>query len=159
MPVGVPAQPDIDYHPDLAKYKACTARRLEQNPELLKATLPPGFPAKVEGPIVWEGKDWTSEEQWVYKLRDEELQEIEEAMKHFEGTKLLVAKCYYHNRSLIGLNKSMGYINRDTFPLPNLGPRLYDLAKELYTGRGFFVLRTIPVEKYTRAQLAIIYAG
>ena len=83
-------QPDIDYHPDLAKYKACTARRLAQNPELLKATLPPGFPAKVEGPIVWEGKDWTWEDQWVYKLRDEEFQEIEEAMKYFEGTKFLV---------------------------------------------------------------------
>lgn len=53
----------------------------------------------------------------------------------------------------------MGYISRETFPLPKLGPVLYGLAKELYTGRGFFVLRTIPVEKYTRAQLAIIYAG
>ena len=53
----------------------------------------------------------------------------------------------------------MGDINRETFPLPNLGPRLYDLAKELYTGRGFFVLRINPVDKYTRAQLAIIYAG
>ena len=94
--LNVPIQPDIDYHPDLAKYKARTARRLEQNPELLRAILPPGFPAKVEGPIVWEGKDWTSEDQWVYKLTDEEFQEIEEAIRYFEGTKFLVAKSYYH---------------------------------------------------------------
>lgn len=53
----------------------------------------------------------------------------------------------------------MGYISRETFPLPKLSPVLYGLAKELYTGRGFFVLRTIPVDNYTRAQLAIIYAG
>lgn len=142
MPVAVAIQPDIEYHPDLAKYKARTVRRLEQNPDLLKVTLPPGFPAKVEGPIVWEGKDWTSEDQWVYKLNDDELREIDEAMKHFES-----------------LNKTMGYINRETFPLPKLGPTLYNLAKELYSGRGFFVLRTIPVDNYTRAQLAIIYAG
>ena len=158
MSVAVPTQPDIDYHPDLEKYKACTARRLEQNPELLRATLPPGFPAKVEAPIVWEGKDWTSEDQWVYKLRDEELQEIEEAMKvqSFLSLKVIFI---ISNRTLTGLNKPMGYINRETFPLPNLGPRLYNLAKELYTGRGFFVLRIIPVDRYTRAQLAIIYAG
>jgi hypothetical protein len=101
MPVAVLAQPDIDYHPDLAKYKARTARRLEQTPELLKATLPPGFPPKVEGPVVWEGKDWTSEDQWVYKLSDEELQEIEEGMKYFESTKFLVAKSYRHVQSLL----------------------------------------------------------
>jgi hypothetical protein len=53
----------------------------------------------------------------------------------------------------------MGYINRETFPLPRLGPILYNLAKELYSGRGFFVLRTIPVDSYTLAQLAIMYAG
>lgn len=85
MPVAVPKQPDIEYHPDLAKYQARTARRLAENPDLPKMSLPPGFPAKVEGPIVWEGKDWTSEDQWVYKLSDEELQEIDDAMKHFES--------------------------------------------------------------------------
>lgn len=58
-----------------------------------------------------------------------------------------------------GLAKPMGYVNRETFPLPKLGPVLYDLAKELYSGRGFFVLRTIPVDDYTLAQLAIIYTG
>ncbi|KAJ3564870.1 hypothetical protein NP233_g8014 [Leucocoprinus birnbaumii] len=142
MPALVATQPDIDYHPDLAKYKARTARRLEENPELLKMSLPLGFPAKVEGPIVWEGKDWTNEDQWVYQLSEEDLQEIEQGMKHFEG-----------------LGKPLGYINRETYPLPKLGPKLYDLAKELYSGRGFFVLRTIPIEKYTPLQLAIIYAG
>lgn len=85
MPVAAATQPDIQYHPDLVKYKERTARRLAQNPDLLKATLPPGFPAKVEGPIVWEGKDWTSEDQWVYKLSNDELQEIDDALKHFES--------------------------------------------------------------------------
>jgi hypothetical protein len=66
----------------------------------------------------------------------------------------------FFNLSLcLGLGKPMGYINRETFPLPKLGPVLYDLAKELYSGRGFFVLRTIPVDNYKLAQLAIIYAG
>ncbi|KAF7777585.1 hypothetical protein Agabi119p4_3657 [Agaricus bisporus var. burnettii] len=142
MPIAIASQPDIQYHPDLAKYKERTARRLHQDPDLVKTSLPPGFPEKVEGPVVWEGKDWTSEDQWVYRLSNDELQEINDALKYFEG-----------------LAKPMGYVNRETFPLPKLGPVLYDLAKELYSGRGFFVLRTIPVDDYTLAQLAIIYTG
>lgn len=88
MPVSVAVQPDIQYHPDPVKYKALTARRLEQDPGLLQMSLPPGFPAKVEGPIVWEGKDWINEDQWVYKLNEEEIQEIEGAVAHFESRML-----------------------------------------------------------------------
>ncbi len=53
----------------------------------------------------------------------------------------------------------MGYIGRDTFPLPSLGPVLWNLAQELYSGRGFFVIRTIPIDKYSKTELAIVYTG
>lgn len=46
-----------------------------------------------------------------------------------------------------------------TFPLPNLGPALKKQAHELHSGRGFFVLRTIPVDSYSRADNVLIYAG
>lgn len=61
--------------------------------------------------------------------------------------------------SIPGLGKSFGYISTDTFPLPTLGPILRNLSKELHTGRGFFVLRTIPVDKYSREDNVLIYAG
>lgn len=82
-------QPDIEYHPDEAKYKARTARRLAEDPTLPNIALPEGFPAKVEGPIVWEGKDWTSEDQWVYQLSDAELKEIDDAITYFNGQCLI----------------------------------------------------------------------
>lgn len=78
-------QPDISYHPDEAKWRARTARRLAEDPTLPNQPLPEGFPAKVEGPIVWEGKDFTSEDQWVVKLTEEQLQEIDDALKHFKS--------------------------------------------------------------------------
>lgn len=53
----------------------------------------------------------------------------------------------------------MGYIGKDTFPLPTLGSTLKGLAHELYSGRGFFVLRTLPIDEYSRSELAIVYAG
>ncbi|KAG6846235.1 hypothetical protein H0H93_015136, partial [Arthromyces matolae] len=137
-----PQQPDIEYHPDEAKWKARTARRLAEDPSLLKASLPDGWPTKLESPLVWQGSDWKDEKQWTYDLNDVQLKEIDDALKHFRG-----------------LNKPLGHISTSTFPLPTLGPILADLSRELHTGRGFFVLRTIPVESYTREENAIIYAG
>ncbi|KDQ08466.1 hypothetical protein BOTBODRAFT_165901 [Botryobasidium botryosum FD-172 SS1] len=135
-------QPDISYHPDEKKFKERTARRLAEDPSLPQAPLPAGFPAKVGGPIVWEGKEWRDEKQWVYQLNPTELEEIDRALSHFKG-----------------LGKPMGYIAEDTFPLPALSATLEKLAHELYSGRGFFVLRTIPVDQYSKADLMIIYAG
>jgi len=141
-PATCVGQPDISYHPDEAKFRARTARRLAEDPTLPQRPLPEGFPPSVEGPNVWEGKDWTDESQWVYNLTDEHLAEIDRALAHFES-----------------LDKPLGFINKETFPLPTLSPELWKLAEVLYSGRGFFVLREIPIDKYSRRELAIVYAG
>ncbi|KAF8191506.1 hypothetical protein K438DRAFT_1590870 [Mycena galopus ATCC 62051] len=137
-----PVQPDIEYHPDEAKFRARTARRLAEDPTLPQRPLPAGYPPSIEGPIVWEGKDWTDESQWVYNLTEEHLAEIDQALAHFES-----------------LDKPLGFINKETFPLPTLSAELWKLAEVLYSGRGFFVLREIPIDKYSRRELAIVYAG
>ena len=79
----VTQQPDIEYHPNAEQYKARTARRLAKNPSLAKSTLPEGFPQKVESPLVWEGKDFKGESEWVYGLTPDQLGEIDDAVKHF----------------------------------------------------------------------------
>ena len=79
-------QPDISYHPDESKFKERTARRLAEDPSLPNTPLPSRYPKKVTGPIVWEGKDWTKEDQWVYHLSPEELQEINAGLVHFKGS-------------------------------------------------------------------------
>lgn len=78
-------QPDIAYEPDESKYKARTACRLAKDPDLPKTILPNRFPRKVEGKIVWEGTDWSSEDQWVYQLSPAEVQEIGKALAHFKS--------------------------------------------------------------------------
>ena len=78
-------QPDIGYHPDEAKWRARTARRLAEDPSLPSTSLPDEFPSQVSGPIVWGGSDWKGEDQWVYNLSEEELQEIDSGMRHFKG--------------------------------------------------------------------------
>ncbi|KAK6330039.1 hypothetical protein TWF718_003467 [Orbilia javanica] len=140
--VGSGEQPDIEYHPDPAKYHARVGLRLKADPALPETSLPPGFPDKVEGPIVWEGKDWTDERQWVYELSGAELSEVEDAVEYFKS-----------------LNIPLGHINPTTFPLPTLSPTLHSLSKELYSGRGFFVLRTLPVDTFSKLSTAIAFAG
>lgn len=135
-------QPDISYHPDEAKWKARTARRLAEDPSLPSTALPEGFPKVLDSPLVWEGKDWTDESQWTYVLNDDQLQEIDSGLKHFHS-----------------LAVPQGRVNQSTFPLPTLGSVLKDLARELHTGRGFFVLRALPVESYSRTDIILIYAG
>lgn len=88
-------QPDIEYHPDEAKYLARVARNLAENPDRTSIALPSGFSKQVEGPIVWEGKDWTSEAQWVYNLSVDELGEIEDAVAYFNSAPCHLI-CYQH---------------------------------------------------------------
>jgi hypothetical protein len=82
-------RPDISYHPDEAKWRALTARRLAEDPSLPHTPLPEGFPKQLAGPLVWEGKQWADEGLWVYSLSEEELQEIDKAVHYFEGQVLL----------------------------------------------------------------------
>ncbi|KAJ5082533.1 hypothetical protein N7532_011576 [Penicillium argentinense] len=135
-----PTQPDIEYHPDFAKYQERTRLRLEAGN--LQASVPAGFPTKLESSLVWEGKDVEQRNDWIYQLSASQLDEINAALKSFKS-----------------LGKPSGYINQSTFPLPNLHPILRDLSKEIHSGRGFFVLRGLRVDEYSREDNIIIYTG
>lgn len=54
----------------------------------------------------------------------------------------------------------MGFISPETFPLPTLGPFIRDVvANDIYHGKGFAVLRGIPVQKYSDQENTIIHTG
>ena len=57
------------------------------------------------------------------------------------------------------LDLLLGHINSDTFPLSSTGALLRQQSKELHLGRGFFVLRGLRVDAYSREDNIIIYAG
>lgn len=81
-----PGQPDIDYAPDFAKYQARAARRVET--ERLPTTVPEGFPDQLRGDMVWEGDTVAETYDWTYVLNEDELAEIDEAVRYF--------KCWLH---------------------------------------------------------------
>lgn len=57
------------------------------------------------------------------------------------------------------LNLSLPHITTATFPLPRLHCELRRLSHELHFGHGFFVLRGVRVDAYTREENIIIYTG
>ncbi|CAG9954288.1 unnamed protein product [Clonostachys rosea f. rosea IK726] len=135
-----PGQPDIAYHPDWDKYQARAARRTQT--EDLPKTLPEGFPKELKGDLVWEGETIAQQYDWTYVLSADQLAEIDSALAHFKS-----------------LNLAKGYITQETFPLPKLHAELRRLSHELHFGHGFFVIRGLDVDKYTREENIIIYTG
>ncbi|KAI1354611.1 TfdA family taurine catabolism dioxygenase TauD [Xylaria sp. FL0043] len=135
-----PGQPDISYHPSYEKWQARATRRQQEGN--LQKSLPKGFPQKLNGDLVWEGETVANKYNWTYVLSPEHLAEIDQAVAHFKE-----------------LNKPLGAVSQETFPLPTLHTELRRLSAELHSGHGFFVLRGLPVDKYTREENVIIYAG
>ncbi|KAI1828170.1 TfdA family taurine catabolism dioxygenase TauD [Xylaria intraflava] len=140
LEVASPRQPDITYHPSFEKWQARAARRLAAGN--LPKSVPEGFPERLTGDLVWEGQTVGDEYNWTYVLSPEHLAEVDAALAHFRG-----------------LNLPLGTIAQETFPLPTLHPELRRLSTELHSGHGFFVLRGLNVDKYTREENIIIYAG
>lgn len=77
-----PGQPDIQYAPDYAKYQARAARRVQT--ETLPTSVPDGFPDKLDGDMVWEGETVAQTYDWTYVLSEDQLAEIDQALKHFK---------------------------------------------------------------------------
>ena len=80
---GPPGQPDISYAPNLEKYKARTARRLAAGG--LETSVPEGFPTEIKGDFVWEGDKLEEAYNWTYEFNEDQLSEIDDALKHFKS--------------------------------------------------------------------------
>ncbi|KAF6829600.1 TfdA family Taurine catabolism dioxygenase [Colletotrichum musicola] len=137
---GPPGQPDIGYTPNHDNYLARVKRRHEQ--EKLENTLPEGFPQKLESQLVWDGNTLAEDYDWNYVLTEADKKEVDDALRHFKS-----------------LNKPLGEIGQDTFPLLNLHKTLRGISDEVHNGHGFKVVRGVPVTRYTREENVIIYAG
>jgi hypothetical protein len=105
-------------------------------------TMSPPRPL-VEGPSAWIGRDLRSrEDEWVYPLSSGEIAEIEIATAAVRARGLDIAD-----------------IKRADFPLPTLGPKLDRLREEILNGRGFVLIRGLPVEDRPVVDSAAAYWG
>ena len=97
----------------------------------------------VEGPSAWTGAEMRDREaEWTYRLSPAEIAEIETAVAAVRARGLDLAD-----------------IRREDFPLPTLGPALDRLRREVLDGRGFVLMRGLPVEERPLEWSAAAYWG
>lgn len=105
-------------------------------------SVPPIPAAPVPGPAAWHGKDMAASDSWIYRLSESEICEVETAVGEVQAR-----------------NAAIASIGRDDFALPSLGPHLADLLQDIIFGRGFVLIRGLPVQRYTAAEAAIAFWG
>jgi hypothetical protein len=96
----------------------------------------------VAGRGVWYGGELARRDDWIRSFAPDELDEIAAAV---------------HASRKSGV--SPAELSPERFPLPRLGPVLRQILGELLEGRGFVLLRGLPVERMTREEQAIAYLG
>jgi hypothetical protein len=96
----------------------------------------------VDHPSAWYGRDLATDRSWLVQLTADDLAEIDAAVKGVAAHGLAIEQ-----------------VGRGSFPLPGLGPKLLGHLDEIRTGRGFVVLRGLPVAAYTDDQVGLIFWG
>jgi hypothetical protein len=96
----------------------------------------------VVDPAAWYAADLAANDDWIYELSDIEVDEIREAVAAVE------------RRGLDILD-----IRAEDFPLPRLDGVLGEILDELHEGRGFVLIRGLPIADFTKVQAGIAFWG
>src|SRR4051812_7007658 len=93
-----------------------------------------------EGPAAWIATEMRQRHDWIVTLAGGEVLELKRAVE---------------------VSRAVPIIDLSTsdFPLPGLGGRLRELQREVVHGRGFIMLRGLPVRELDRESVARMYVG
>ena len=101
--------------------------------------------ADCRDPAPWTAAQQRKQQaQWLLRLSPAHVAELDTASQ-----RILAA----------GSAPDLTSLTRADFPLPTLGPLLVRVRGELLHGRGFALLRGIPVERYSREQSVVVFLG
>ena len=89
----------------------------------------------VADPAGWSAAEDANTEEWIYHLSDGEIAELLDAVGRVESRGLDIMD-----------------VARDDFPLPTLAPALAEIRVELLDGRGYVMVRGLPIAEMTPAQ-------
>lgn len=90
----------------------------------------------------WHGQELARNEDWISTFTPQELDAIDKALQAFK-------------QSGVGLEN----MTRAEFPLPTLSQKLAEHMDEIRNGRGFVVLRGLPVLRYSDEDAGAIFYG
>lgn len=99
-------------------------------------------PSMIKGAGAWIGEAIQNDPSWIVHWSSEQIAELEAAADHFL-------------KSGIALED----ISPKSFPLKKLGPFVAQTLNELLTGRGFVLLRGLPIKSWSIEKAAAVYMG
>ena len=101
------------------------------------------LPPEQTGAAAWYGPEMTRRDDWLMPLSPAEIAEIEHATK-----------------ALASRDADIAAMTARDFPLPSLGPKLKARVRdEVLNGRGFLLLRGLPVERWSMREAATAFFG
>lgn len=98
------------------------------------------MPPEVDDRSAWYGSGIADDTDWVEQISEDEIGEVEAAVEHLE-------------RSGVEIEK----ITAEELPLPAFAPRLRAILDEVLNGRGFVLMKRLPVERWSRRQAALAF--
>ena len=93
-------------------------------------------------PKAWRGETLAREASWIVTLTEAEVADIDRALATAKASGL-----------------PLEGIQREHFPLTVMRSRLAEAVTEMYDGRGFVVLRGLPVRRYSDDDVGLIFWG
>ena len=96
----------------------------------------------ITGPKAWRGADLAGDPSWIVTLSEAEIADLDRALAAAKAS-----------------GRPLGDIDREHFPLTAMRPRLERVLEEIYDGRGFVVLRGLPVGRYRDEDVGLIFWG
>ena len=98
------------------------------------------LPHEVSDRSVWFGEEVGARRDWIELLSTDEIAEVENKVGELEASRV-----------------EQTSLSAQHVPLPMLGPRLRGMLDEVMNGRGFLLIRGLPVERWSRREAAIAF--
>ena len=102
----------------------------------------PVYDAPIDHPSAWKVTDFKTASDYTIDLTATDLAELERAIRRIKAAGL-------------GLDD----LGREHFDLPSLRPLIDEIRDQIEDGRGFVVLRRLPVEDYSKDEIGMIFWG
>ena len=102
----------------------------------------PTLPLEVRGRSAWYGSEIAQSTDWIERLDEAEVAEVEKAVEALEESQVDLAT-----------------VTAEDVSLPTLAPRLQLLLDKVLNGRGFVLIKGLPVESWTRHKAAVAFVA
>jgi Taurine catabolism dioxygenase TauD, TfdA family len=102
----------------------------------------PIYEAPIDHPCAWKVADFRTPADYTIELSATQLREMERAMALIKAARL-------------GLDD----LQREHFEVPSLRPVIAEIRHEIEGGRGFVVVRRLPVATYSKDEIGMIFWG